>query len=67
MGLEVFLARAEQEPQALQDHDERWLPLADPLGVPWLEADVPVVAALQARLAVPPDRDGAGPAGRASG
>ncbi len=63
--LEVFLARAEQEPRALQDHDElRWLPLTDPFGVAWLEADVPVVAALHnrllvTRLVVLPDRDDA--------
>lgn len=63
--LKVFLARAEQEPQALQDHDElRWLPLADPFGVPWLAADAPVVAALHerlrsTRLVVLPGRDDA--------
>ena len=63
--LEVYLARAQQEPRALQDHDElRWLPLADPFGVAWLEADVPVVAALhdrlvRTRLVVLPDREDA--------
>lgn len=49
--LRVWLAvLAGGEPLPLQDHDElRRVPLADPSSVPWLPADVPVVAAV-ARL-----------------
>ena len=62
--LEVFLARAEREPQDLQDHDElRWLRLSDPgEDPPWLEADLAPVRALRerrrtTRLLVLHDRD----------
>lgn len=41
-------------PVPLVEHDElRWLPAGDWLSVPWLDPDVPIVAALAARAAEP--------------
>jgi 8-oxo-dGTP diphosphatase len=50
--LEVFLARADTDPVAGPDHDElRWLPLDHAEDDPaWLDADLPPVQALRARL-----------------
>ena len=41
----------EGEPAPLVEHDElRWLEPGDWLGVPWLDADVPIVTALVSAL-----------------
>lgn len=51
--MHVWLAQITAgSPAPLQDHDDvRWLPLADAYSVPWLEPDVPIVAALLRALA----------------
>ena len=48
----VWLARVETgEPQPLEDHDElRWLGRDELYEVPWLPADLPIVAVVAARL-----------------
>ena len=51
--MRVWLAQIDTgEPRPLADHDElRWLPLDDLDAVPWLEPDLPIVRAIDRRLA----------------
>jgi 8-oxo-dGTP diphosphatase len=52
LALRVYVAELiAGEPQPLADHDElRWLGAAELDDVPWLPADLPLVAALRARF-----------------
>jgi 8-oxo-dGTP diphosphatase len=53
--MRLWIARVSVgEPQPLVEHDElRWLEVGDWLAVPWLDADVPIVRALDRHLASP--------------
>lgn len=47
----VWLATVRGEPRAVEGHDElRWLGSEELLSVAWIEADLPIVAALRSRL-----------------
>lgn len=49
--MRVWLARTADEPRPLADHDElRWLGPDQLDDVPWLDADVPIVAAVGALM-----------------
>lgn len=49
--MRLWFATIDGEPAPLLDHDElRWLPLDDLEAVPWLDADLPIVAAVAAQL-----------------
>lgn len=60
LRMRVWLAEADpagQRARAGADHEElRWVPLASLLDLPWLEADIPIVEALQAHLGLRPAR-----------
>lgn len=52
--MRLWLATIEGEPAPLLDHDElRWLAAGELHGVPWLDADRPIVDALAARFRRP--------------